>query len=357
MVDSRLVKVAMPAKLVQSMDRVITSSSAYNSRQDFIADAVANLLADIEVASEVGGSADHRQTVDTSIWSRSEREPEPLDIEAENGAHQRLTSAEGLELASIPALPPDLQLSAEPEDSGSLETPTWGLHNRDWPTLWSAALLGKASATGPVQYTEWLAETARLAWQLTDAVGDELDLSGFPSNREKVERSEGRFIEFFVGPGVGRGPLFEFGLACGVGDGRVLLTPDGFSLLRQLEGMRPTTEEPPPSRWRRAFFEHLAKNRPPDLAMLIEVVDLISIGRSTRMELNEALQVRHPDWSDTNAATNAAGYVARAREWGLLERKQINHQYVIRSEALADIEEVARSAGIARVGASEEVQA
>ena len=40
--------------------------------------------------------------------------------------------------------------------------------------------------------------------------------------------------------------------------------------------------------------------------------------KPTRVELAHKFKDWRPSWSDAMANTNAAGFVARAREWGLL---------------------------------------
>jgi hypothetical protein len=36
-----------------------------------------------------------------------------------------------------------------------------------------------------------------------------------------------------------------------------------------------------------------------------------------------------PDWSKSVASTNAQGYVARGREWGLIESRQVQGRYAL----------------------------
>ena len=47
----------------------------------------------------------------------------------------------------------------------------------------------------------------------------------------------------------------------------------------------------------------------------------------SRLELVEVFQTARPDWTASVAATNTQGYVARAREWGLVESKQVAGTY------------------------------
>jgi hypothetical protein len=89
-----------------------------------------------------------------------------------------------------------------------------------------------------------------------------------------------------------------------------------------------------------AFLRHMARFAPADLKTMHEVVLHISAGESTRVELIAAIERTHPDWPGGTAATNAAGYVARTREWGILSDKQVNHQYVVAEEGAADLASV-----------------
>jgi hypothetical protein len=72
----------------------------------------------------------------------------------------------------------------------------------------------------------------------------------------------------------------------------------------------------------------LGKTAAPDLSFLSEIMGLIDEGTDTRLSLVSELSTRYPDWSAPEVQTNLAGYVGRAREWGLLERKQTKGRYV-----------------------------
>ena len=49
----------------------------------------------------------------------------------------------------------------------------------------------------------------------------------------------------------------------------------------------------------------------------------------TRVELAGQFNQWRPDWSPALSNTNAAGFVARAREWGLLEPKLVDSRYAL----------------------------
>jgi hypothetical protein len=217
------------------------------------------------------------------------------------------------------------------------------LHNRDWPTIWAASVLGEYTAHGPVEYDHFKVELVNAAWKMASALSEHWDISGLPNNRSKALASEARFIEFFVGSQIGSGPLFSFGLAGAADSSSVALTESGAALLRRLSGLTREKGVVVSSSHRMAFLRHLARFAPADLNAMQEVVLHISAGESTRLELIAAIERAHPDWPGGTAATNAAGYVARAREWGILSEKQVNHQYVIAEDGAAELGSVLAS--------------
>lgn len=140
-------------------------------------------------------------------------------------------------------------------------------------------------------------------------------------------------MRFFVGTDASTGPLFDLGLA-GSRDGKVAVTADGLSLLRDLEGFGCDPDQEVQGAWSQSFLTHLARHAPADLRFMRLVLDLILAGNSSRTELVDAIGEQHPDWSDAVRATNVAGYVARAREWGLMAKKQEQGRYVVNDGAM-----------------------
>lgn len=302
-------KALLPARVVRAMDAFIEKSGSYRDRNEFLSDAIQGHLAELQGGTDslTRGRQEHASTVG-------------------------VLPAVGLGiLTSLPSGVP----TVVGHDS-SLAEPTWGMHNRDFPTLWAATHLAVATADAghPLSFTNWTKDVIASAWQLAVALdGSQFDTSGFPSNGSKPEASEGRFMRFFVGGERGAGPLFDLGLA-GIHDGNVAVTTDGLSLLRNLEGFGCNPDQQVKVDWSKSFLSHLAHHAPADLHFMRLVLNLILDGNSTRTELVEAAGKKHPDWSDAVLATNVAGYVARAREWGLMAKKQERGRYVVYDSAV-----------------------
>ena len=219
--------------------------------------------------------------------------------------------------------------------------PLLGMHNRDYPSLWAGVELCRSFRDGPVQF-----ETAVAA--VTDAAQVfgrhlvQLDGSSpgkpsalFPTNLKKIESAKQNFEYFAIGwitrnpDGTVRlhGPLADWkviGLEGDSGEPLVGLAEPGRALLTAMAGL--TVTQPHPVEYARVFLAHLTVHAPGDWRGLVEMLRAVS-GRPTRLELNRAFTDRWPEWSSTTAATTAAGYVARGREWGLVEMKQADGRY------------------------------
>lgn len=344
-------KIALPAGLVTSMDQSINASTAYASRQDFIADAIANLLADLAVE----GAAPGPSTASPVVLDSPQASPSP-SVAAEptpsaEPAPVYTKEIEPLEvyLAEVLAEIPNVSssgISAGPMTE-RLTEPIWGMHNRDYPTLWAAGLLSREMADGePVTYHSWVATTAELAWRLRDSLSESaMDLSGFPANPDKPDKSEARFIRFFIGDDVGNGPLFDLGLASNPGNGTVTLTEPGLHLLAQLKGWSPRTDVEVKAEAREAFLRHLAVWVPEDFKLIRLVVEAIADGMADRDSLIAAMAEMYPSWIRNVGNTYVAGYIGRSREWGLLESRQQKRRYVVKSGALEALEAAASHAG------------
>lgn len=357
-------KVALPAHLVAAMDATI-DRVRYGDRSEFVTDAVANLISELEVGIDerlkaaagdqlrapfavAAKEQDHEY--DYSKFHHAELGTEPAalmnllkaatrspgravlsDRAAAGGTRSAVSAA-------IEAPAPDVPLA--PELYPQAAQPTWGMHNRDWPTLWAASELGRASFGGAVRFKPWVESLVERAWELAATLDPrEFDTSGLPSNRAKGERSAGRFQSFFVGDAPGNGPLFDLRLAAPAGTDSVLLTPPGAQLLRDLAGLEPRRHGVVRPEWRHAFLTHLAAWVPADFGFLSEIVEHIRAGKTTRIDLLEAVDVAHPDWTKdpkkkSFVSTNVAGFIARGREWNVIEPQQKDRKYELVPDAL-----------------------
>jgi hypothetical protein len=289
------------------MDAVILASNgAYSDRSDFIAEALRDRI-----------EAEEEQFRDPAV-------PAPRAVAATAESEAAATETEITIFADwAEEDPPVLPRAAGPETN-------FGLHNRDWPTLWSADWLGRltAGAASPISFSAYLDELVPRAWQqgrllaardLDRPPGAKL-AAGFPTNVRKREGAEARFRAHAVGVASERGhqgPLFVFGLVGVTGedeDPLVALSPEGLTLLARLA--RAGVGDGPPfnqDAWK-IFCEHLAQYASKELETWMTVLSIVAEGPD-----RAALVTRCHWWSGSTADTNAMSYVARGREWGLVE--------------------------------------
>ena len=302
------------------MDGEIASNRGYASRNEFIADAIQGHLAELTALR----ANDPRTVLPDVVVS---------DASAGSGRPVRRTDAPDL-LTSLPAVArdgPKLQ-PAQRQKRG----PTWGMHNRDFPTLWALCHLADATdRTGaPVPLKQWTSEVVQLAWRMAQELpSDQYDTSGFPSNPMKREAAEGRFVRFFLGTEEAEGPLFDLALV-GSDEGLVAPTEHGLALLRSLGGFSCKRGQLVRRDWTEAYLLHLGHHAREDAEFMEQVLGLISGGAADRTGLIEQAGAAHPDWSPSVLETNVAGFIARGREWGLIRQKQYRGRYLLEEGAL-----------------------
>ena len=316
----RIVKVQLPGHLVSAMDGFINGSADYSGRDEVLADALAAFL------SEAGVSAPEQMTLPMIASITPKTMPGSL---------------RGVEPLEAVIAATTLEIHAAPEGTSIIETVeglpreqfTWGLHNRDFPTVWAAFHLGAATAAegGPVPFLEWQTRLARTAWQISLGLqGDStFDLSGFPINAQKATKAEARFLSFFVGAADGTGPIFDLALAGIDTAGCCALTAPGVQVLRALEGWDNRVDVPQTAARCGAWLMHLAQWAPADIDMFITVIDAIGKGRANREDVLLDIAEHYQEWSESQVSTNTAAAVARLRELGLLERRQREGRYVV----------------------------
>jgi hypothetical protein len=300
------VKVWLDLDLVRAMDlAIVESAGGYEDRADFVAEAIRDRIAEDRQARP--------QPVVVPLRPQPSA-PNPADT---FGAwtQQEVPTAD-----RTPGSPTN-----------------FGLHNRDLPTLWTLDQLGRhvTAAGGPVSWDAFVADVLTAAWEegarlatadLRDA-GSLKTSAGFPTNPRKRAATEARFLQHFLGvPGPrNTGPFFVFGLVGLIGDppaAAVAPTCAAVSLMRELASIGGLGRPPfPPPAWV-AFRSHLVENSPAELDQWLRVLGIVAHGPD-----RQALVERCDWWQGTQADTNAMSYVARAREWGLIEPKLIEGAY------------------------------
>ena len=297
----RLVKTWLPVDLVRQMDTaVLASEGAYLDRTDFVAEGVRSLLDELRHDPSPVLPARHEPASDVRVEHNGV---------APNGAARFGDWLSG----DVPTLP----------RARGTEKTNFGLHNRDLPTLWALDWLGRlvARAGRPITWEQLNTELLRAAWEegrrLRARSLERNDVTkaeaGFPTQTRKREAVERRFLTHFAGTSQGRGPWFVFRFVGTDGD-TVAPTGAAVELVRALSG-EDIGAAPPFSvgAWEvfRAYLEHQA---PEELRVWLSVLEIVA-GRPTRTELVSQCGW----WSGSQADTNSSSYVARGREWGLIE--------------------------------------
>lgn len=345
--DLRLIRVVLPLDLIQRVDELlIRGVGGYRSRQEFIRDAVEALVLELSYApapdepalrDDALGEVQHRQMVApiaSSPPSSARREPPeapplpPPDI----NVHGMLDFSRLLPT-------PDVKVVESP-GAVVVDEPLFGLHNRDYPSLWLASRLAQATRSSLVDDEDFIAQALKEAWSLGEKLqalekrtGTRLS-SLFPTNRQKSGRAEEAFRNFAFGQVTrldnglrASGPLFTWRIVqVQATDSHIGLTPHGLKLLQQLSGLSAMT--PHDRTHAEAFLAHLREHAPADWWGFQTVLREVGKG-AARLDLLQRFRAEMPRWTESQVSTNVSGYVARAREWGLLESKQSEGKYLL----------------------------
>lgn len=329
--EKRIVKIPMPVELIRKVDEALAAGrGGLETREEFIREAAEGLLAEITYPdappepSRVGPSAPiSMENADITaavvdelpVWEREEL---------------RLVDLAG---TRIGALPPGIVFEAGVVDRDG--EPMLGIHNRDYPSLWAADRLARYTEDGPVSFEDFGLRVTRAAWfygqQLRgieeEGVGARLTAL-FPTNPLKPSSAERAFQNFAVGSIPRRplndgaikagGPLFAWQLCQLQREDEhllVALTPLGRRLLEDLAGL--SLDLPHDSTAATRFLGHLVEHVPGD-RWGFEQVLTAAADEPDREEVVSLIATARPDWTSATASSVAQGYVARAREWGLL---------------------------------------
>lgn len=313
---ARLIKLVLPAELVRGMDRaILAAAGAYQDRNEFVAEAIRDRL--VEEASlrdtrsrpASDEKAPRRPTLEAVIQGES------LEGSVDLGSWRDRSPA------SLPALP-------------TTEV-NFGLHNRDFPTLWALDTLAVLSADegAPVAWDRFL-DRVRNEGAL---LGERLrmrDLAkptalrvgvGFPKPGPKIAASIDRFVASNVGSGRrADGPFFVLALAAFADHEHERLAPTdaGLRVLSDMiqRGLGPDLPQPPGAF--ECWWRYTSELAPAEHAAWLKVLQVIE-GEPTR----EALTHQFPEWRGHTATTNTVGFISRSREWGLTEPEMIEGRY------------------------------
>jgi hypothetical protein len=330
--DQRIMRIPLPVSLIREMDAVILKGvGGYTTRAEFIVDAIQERVLDLTVEQEE----------DSGPPPARDDGPPRSDVQGMPQAGG--VAVAGVSMTALPSPAPGATVAFGGEFARPEGQVLFGLHNRDFPSLWALSRLADLTAKDPMPVHAYFAEVSEEAWKFGELLLDiEKRFGGkrtalFPTNREKKKAAEMGFQTFAVGGYryddrglvVTSGPLFEWRVAAliagGAGSPLIGVTPDGLSLLDAIAGL--TIAEPHAAHESAAFFAHLVLHAPADWAGFVAILKAVGRDGATRQGVLDSLSRGWPDWTESELSTNAAGYIARAREWGLVEPKQLKAKY------------------------------
>jgi hypothetical protein len=347
--EERIVKIPLPVALIRQIDEAIVSGlGGYSTRTEFFREAAEGLLIELRYEPAPAEPIVRREALPVrspSTRASGDDGNATVRLAVETDDADRRVDVTPIEDLSATAL--HLAAEGEPLADGEAEVddePLFGMHNRDFPSLWVAFRLAERAASGPVPYELFVQRATEEAWDYAEALRGVAEAGGqkltalFPTNRAKPQSAADAFKAFAVGSVMdgnhrslrAEGPLFSWRVCQAkrspTGDLLIGVTSDGWRLLRSLDGV--SLQLPHAPALARTFLEHLRRHAPGDWWGFRAVVAAVA-DQPNRLELVETFQRERPDWGANVAATNAQGYVARAREWGLVQPKQIGGRYAL----------------------------
>ena len=345
MKNRRIVRVPIPISLIRKMDQLIVSGTGgYETREEFINDAIENHV--LEMTYETApGNLNSTGQHQAELPKTELRGPDRVGAEDSQVIFKPIMTSTVLEAPSEVTLIRDGIATVRAE-------PLIGLHNRDYPSIWVAHQLAGMTQSGPIRLKEFEKRIIASAWrfgsQLVQLQRDSRKRLTylFPTNRKKPRAAETYFKAFAIGSireEHGKvevtGPLFLWRL-CQLEqeDGSLLggLTQEGLELLHALAGI--TVESPHTPDHSEIFLAHLKKYAEPDWEHLRYMLTLVK-KEPTREQLLKALKTEWPNRSQRAIQTDAAGYISRAREWGLVEPRLVDSRYHLTTFGRNQVEE------------------
>lgn len=333
--EQRVVKLLLPLPLIRSVDRLLVEGvGGFTTRNEFVREAIESYLLELThepapaepaILSRRGGGLAIAPTL------LDPDHPELFDAEHDNEVP---ATVEATALAPLPADVPVID-----GEAAIVDQPLFGMHNRDYPSLWVARRLVDYLTDGPLVFDEFAERATEEAWSFAQALRSlESEAAQkltalFPTNHAKRPTASSAFRVFAIGTVTANAPVRAEGalflwrvIDVRASDGGFIvgLTERGRNLLERLAGL--TVAPPHPHEYARTFVAHLRKHAPADWWGFERALAIVA-ERPTRPEVVEAFRAARADWRESVAATNAQGYVARAREWGLIAPKVVEGRY------------------------------
>ena len=316
----RPVKILLPAGLADRVDEAVTSElGGFRDRHALIATAIDAYLVDLVYANENEEAAPGVESL-----------PDAMNVRP------------AVVLPAVAAMPRGV--AAVDTASALVDEPLLGLHNRDWPSLWALGVLAEMAAETVVPWRGFLLEVTSRAWKVAEKI-EETSVAGgrkvtalLPTNRAKAQAAESAFQGFAVAS-VGRratansmfpvsGPLPLWrAIAFTIKGGELCVgvTDLGWDLLKRMSGLAPTA--PHGADPAASFFRFLAAHSPTDWWGFETMLANIACSPTRNQYVAGFVSARK--WSGSVAASAAQGYLARGREWGLVEPKIIDGRYLL----------------------------
>lgn len=296
------------------------------------------------VASRLGGFSDHQTLIAAAVDAYL------IDLVYVNEGSEATEPSEavGGDVDTLPTLPSVAAVRYGPTvvDTASVlaDEPLLGLHNRDWPSLWALGVLAEETQSGPIPCRAYLLEVTSRAWRVAEKIAGISSETArkatalLPTNRDKAQSAESAFQSFAVAqvskrltePGKfavgGPLPLWRaMGFTLVGNDLVVGVTEHGYDLLRIAAGLLPTA--PHDTTTASAFLRYLADKSPSDAWGFDTMLSILSSSPTRETYLESFRRAR--SWRGSVADSAAQGYLARGREWGLVEPKLVNGRYLL----------------------------
>lgn len=316
--QGRIMRVVIPVSLIREMDvLILEGAGGFETRGEFIVDAITERIAELTVSQEehVGrpdpfpGSMKQRKA---SGWEDLS-EPTPTAVPRETLLH----------LTGIQA--PDGGRAVDANRWSGDRQPLFGLHNTDYPSLWALARLATLAEEEPVALEAFLRRVLHDAWGFGRRLRHIEEQYGFkctalfPTNPEKPKAASSAFKVHAIDP------LHKWQVVGTTGGDLIGVTHSGWNLLSSVAGL--TVARPHPEEMANGFLRHLRTYSPGDWSGFACLLKAINLRGARRTDVVNHFAAAWPDWTANQLSTNAAGYISRAREWGLVEGKQRNRLY------------------------------
>lgn len=316
----RILRIPLPISLIREMDEMIAAGEGgLDSRADLAREAIEAMVMELRYGLAEPEAQPHQDPILT--------DPRPRDT-----ADVSFTSLEA-----------PLELSYFVEPLPPYEKPPRGFHNRDYPSLWAAAQLCRLLNSESMAFDAMADALVEKAWAfaerlvLLDNLIPGKPSALFPTNPRKRQSAESKFMMFAVGTLTSgtsgeprpKGVLFAWkvlSMEMTHSGPKIGLTHIGRDLLDSMAGL--TVAQPHPPEYTHRFLAHLAQHSPGDWEGFKLMMQSVSSGIG-REKLIDAFNLRWSEWNRNVASTNAAGYIARGREWGLVEMGQVDRRYVL----------------------------